>query len=78
MGNSRAAWRGVVQVRAVEGYDRDVAEIFLGVGGEPLTDALVGELVRAGWSLNDLRFAQAIGATFNRRRGMLIMPGGVL
>jgi CBS domain-containing protein len=54
------------------GTDRDIAEIFGGVGGEPLTDLVVAELVGRGWGEPDLLTAQQKGARYNRRRDSLI------
>jgi hypothetical protein len=54
------------------GADRDILEIFGGVGGEPLTDAVVAELVGRGWREPDLLDAQQKGARYNRRRDSLI------
>lgn len=53
--------------------DRDVAEIFGGVGTELLTDALVAELVGRGWEESRLREAQQLGGRYNRRRDSLFL-----
>ncbi len=74
MSNKRKIkYRAGVTVRPVSnpGVDRDIAEIFAGVGSEPLMDALVVELVGRGWSEVELRRAQRQGSRYNRRRDSL-------
>ncbi len=75
MSNKRKIkYRAGVTVRPVSnpGADRDILEIFGGVGSEPLTDALVVELVGRGWSEVELQRAQRQGSRYNRRRDTLL------
>ncbi len=55
-------------------FPPDVRQIFLGEGQEPLTDALVDELVSKGWPRDRLEDARRQGMSYSRPRNSMITP----
>ena len=57
-------------------FEKDIAEIFFGVGQQPLTEDLIQKLLSMGWRESDLRLAASQGATYSESRNSLMFPGG--
>jgi hypothetical protein len=55
-------------------YSPEVRQLFLGEGLEPLTDALIDELVAVGWAKERLIEARDQGMSYSRPRNSFITP----
>jgi len=68
--------RPEVSVRPVKSleHDPELRQIFMGEGSEELTDELIAELFKRGWSEKDLQAGKVQGARYNRERDSLLFP----
>jgi len=69
----RSAGAGV-SAYPVDWSNPTVRQIFGGEGQEPLTDALIDELVAEGMPRHDLQYARSQGAVYCRPRSSLVFP----
>ena len=53
-------------------YTPEMRQIFLGEGLEPITDALIDELVQAGWTRERLIEARELGHSYSRPRNTIL------
>ena len=67
--------RNRVQMQKRESTSRnEFNELFGGQGQEDLTEQLISELIKSGWTEEDLRNPVAMGGKYSRTRNSIIMP----